>query len=261
VRFTSALASAAGVESIVATVAQPPLPFARRPHERTAGETAGFDVVELPMAQPAEALRAFAVQREAVLLTIGAGHAGPLGRLVSGSVAEQLVVRPPCALAVVPPASAEPSSATVVGVALRPRGNSRPELLTAAALARALGARLIAFSVLEPPLPEPATMAAPARRGPSASGRVERALRRSFEPGIDLRLLHGQPGATLVDACREHADVLVLSPGSRVARTGRIGTVARDVIDHATCPLVLVTHETAAPLARALAGLYAGRAA
>jgi nucleotide-binding universal stress UspA family protein len=75
---------------------------------------------------------------------------------------------------------------------------------------------------------------------------------------VDTRLLFGEPGRAIVEACEEGIDLLVCgSRGYGPLRAVLLGGVSSYVVAHARCPVVVVprgvTEASAEPTARVAA--------
>jgi nucleotide-binding universal stress UspA family protein len=258
------LARAEDAEVVVAH-AHPHAPAAREPGAAgTAGQELGkrarraaamlddLDVEgvgrrELIAGSPAKALHDLAVRERASLLCVGVTHHGRVGRLVQGSVGAKLLHGAPCPVLAVPELESGLRGSTI-GVAYDGGEESRRALPAAERLARGLGGRLVLLAAFEPP---PASSAAPF----STPWEVDPELRESFQremddaadhigraAGIDVaaRVTAGSAGPEIL---RVSEDVDLLVTGSRSygpARSVLLGSVSRHLIDHASCPVLVV---------------------
>jgi nucleotide-binding universal stress UspA family protein len=266
VRFARMLATATGGD-VVAAAVHPPVPYVYAPGASTAAdaeltaelredarrrlETIPDDDVERVVVaahSPAEGLHRLAEERRAALIAVGATHRGTLGRLLPGGVGDRLLHGSPSPVAVVPATWTErPCRTIAVGYDGRPE--SRTALRAAEELAGRLGARLDVVAVYDPAPYLWLTSTTPA---PAAWDVPE--LRTGFEREIDAALetidpavrgfahVHtGLPGPAIVDAVKRDVDLLVT--GSRSygpLRSVLAGSVARFLVDHAACPVLIV---------------------
>jgi nucleotide-binding universal stress UspA family protein len=194
-----------------------------------------------PAPSPADGLREFAEEEGASLIAVGTTHHGRAGRLLPGSVATHLLVGAECPIVVVPPGAAQEPISTI-GVAFDGRPESVGALATAERLAKRIDARLVVIAVCDPPQPLPV----PAVVGFDPAG-LEKDLRRDLDAAVEkvtcpceAKLVHGNPQHALVE---EGNAVDLLVTGSRSQgpmQSVLLGSVSRYVVDHATCPVMVV---------------------
>jgi nucleotide-binding universal stress UspA family protein len=214
--------------------------------ERTLEEVADRDVGRCAVASRSSArgLHAVAEQEGASLLAVGTTHRGPLGRLVPGGVPDRLLHGAPCRVAVVPGDRRDgPIETIAVGYDASPE--SVAAVHTAARLAGRLRARLVLLAVHEPLLipyeggavPPPA-----ADLDAELLSRLEGDIRvAARELDAEWRVERGAAWRTLVDSCSSGVDLLVIgSRGYGPVRTVLLGSVARHVVDHAPCAVLVV---------------------
>jgi nucleotide-binding universal stress UspA family protein len=95
-----------------------------------------------------------------------------------------------------------------------------------------------------------------------AIGRAEAALQ---APGVTVEgfLLRGRPGSSIVDeAGAMNADLIVVgSRGHGTIATMLLGSTASEIVDHATCPVLIARHHHLGPLAFADDGSRSARIA
>jgi nucleotide-binding universal stress UspA family protein len=183
-------------------------------------------VVEGPTAH---GLHDLAIEVEAALLIVGATHRGSFGRMVPGSVGERLIHAAPCPLAIVPANAEDPGSdpLATVGVAFDGREPSRTALGLACEVAQQQGARLVLMAVEEWPSDLDVLAGATELIPPGLS--------------VEHRLLTGPAGPALVAGCADGIDLLVVgSRGYGPLHTVLAGGVARHLVDHAPCPVLVV---------------------
>jgi nucleotide-binding universal stress UspA family protein len=258
-RFSMRLAAGIGGEVLAASVyPHSRWVFRTGEGEREAGEprhdegtAAGApDVVHCSLGapSPAEGLHRLAAEQHASLLAVGVTHRGALGRLVPGGVPDHLVHGAPCPVAVVPAEWAD-RPIRVVAAAYDGSDESRLALAAAEDLARRAGARLRVLSVWQSLMPaylgtgfvyastELEEDSLELRRREVAD--VVAALPADLHPEGDVRT--GDPGATLIEACRDDVDALFMgSRGYGPAKSVLVGSVSRYVVDHAGCPVIVV---------------------
>ena len=201
----------------------------------------------------AKELATFAEREGAELIVIGSNHRGPMGQVVLGGVAEQLLNGGPCPVAIAPRGFGHELSGQSFDE-LRPRvlavgfdGGSESELalrlgaeirLRCAATLRVITA--IDAMKLTPPFGQAVA------GGPDLQQRLKEAVDKL---PLQLRPLalcdRGDPRQVLLKRVEEGVDLLLM--GSRGAGSlGRVylGSVASDVIHQAPCP-VLITPRSA----------------
>lgn len=195
---------------------------------------------ELHPGGPAAALCVLAEREGASVIVVGTTHRSGLGRIVPGSVAEQLIGGAPCAIAVAPQ-ECEVDGIRTVAVAYDGRRESVVALDHARDLALAHGASLRVLAVCLTPPPTPGE--------PVVSGYREKLERQVAEVVAALpselhatgEVLGGTPADALQLACRDRVDLLVTgSRGYGPLRGAFVGSVARELVDHAPCPVLVV---------------------
>ena len=195
---------------------------------------------------PAEGLHRLAEDQRAALLAVGETRRGSVGRAFLGSVAEHLLHGAPCPVAVVP-AAYRRTEVTTIGVAFDERPESVAALATAEDLARRLDARLVVLAVHQPVV---STFAAPALAYTNAEldddaervlrAGVERVLADLTDLDAEARVTTGPAAPTLLEAAHD-VDLLVMgSRGYGAVRGVLLGSVSRQVVDHAACPVIVV---------------------
>ena len=205
-----------------------------------------IDVELGPFADPsaARALHRVAAARRAGLVVVGPSHRAGLGRIAPGSTGQQLVHDTPRAVAVVPrgwqPRAEHPL--THIGCGYEGSPEAEAALATAVTLTRELGGRLdVMRAFWSPPLSGASGIALAAdleARGQAGLGRVVQELPADVD--AHARLLLNDPARALVARSRE-LDLLVL--GSRAhgpLHSVWAGSVARQVLDDAACPVIVV---------------------
>lgn len=213
---------------------------ARRP------ELGDVDAELAPLADPlaARALHRVAAARRAALVVVGPSHRAGVGRVLPGSTGQQLVHNTPRAVAVVPrgwrPRPEHPLDH--IGCAYDGSPQAEAALAAAVTLTRELGSRLdVMRAFWSPPLSGASGIALAADlevRGQAGLGRVVQALPADVD--AHARLLLNDPARALVARSRE-LDLLVI--GSRAyepLHSVWAGSVARQVLNQAACPVIVV---------------------
>jgi nucleotide-binding universal stress UspA family protein len=201
----------------------------------------------------ASALHVLAQEEDAGLLVVGSDRRSDPGRVRAGSTAGRLLHGSPCPVALVPGDWTERPVETV-GAAFVDSEEGRQALRGAYAIARRVGARLRAITVVRPRLADAseaeATTPARDRRDPEdVEGEhrlaAEGALRRAVEElgadvPVEVEALIGDPVDLLV-AASEHLDLLVCgSRGYGPVRAVLLGSVSGAVMTAARCPVIVV---------------------
>ena len=204
-------------------------------------------------ASAASALHALAEDEDAGLLVVGSERRSNPGRVRAGSTAGRLLHGSPCPVALVP-RDWTAHAVQTVGVAFVDSEEGRQALRGAHAIARRVGARLRAITVVKPRLADAseaeATTPARDRRDPEdVEGEhrlaAESALRRTVDElgadvPVEVEALIGDPVELLVTAS-EHLDLLVCgSRGYGPVRAVLLGSVSGAVMMSARCPVIAV---------------------
>jgi nucleotide-binding universal stress UspA family protein len=214
---------------------------------------AGLDVEcrAVRAGSPVEGLSGVADERQASLVVVGATQDPGSGNLRPGSVGELLLRRASCPVAVVPPRWTEAPVATIAVAYGGPE--SAGALHAAKWLMHAVGAQLLlVVGVYEPPALRDSNLGAASH--PVSEGYEEFSARQEAEierivdampPAIAAEwFLSGPVGATLVDACRERVDLLVVGARAHGPQRGvPLGSVSHYVVEHAPCPVLVVPHD------------------
>jgi nucleotide-binding universal stress UspA family protein len=225
-----------------------------QPELEAQGVDASVKVVE--HSTPARGLARTVEETGPRLVVVGSTRRGRLGRVLPGSTAERLIHGSPCPVAVVPHGHEMPEQGLqTVGAAFVPTDEGRAALRTAAAIARAAGAGVLATMVLSPKHAaemSPGLMAHEHREQDPAEDRYARhrmeaaneletaigELADDVEVERDVLFQHPAEG---LEAASERVDLLVM--GSRAygpARAVMLGGVSRQVTARASCPVLVL---------------------
>jgi nucleotide-binding universal stress UspA family protein len=191
---------------------------------------------------PAQALIEAADELEADLIVVGTHEAHGVERLKLGSTGERVVHGAPCAVSIVPHGVGADELRTVA-VAYDGREPAQTALEYGAALARALSARLVMISVVDP-FPEGHIEQAGADEHYQASvtDTAAEALRPQLD--VEVRTESGDPGEAIVAACGHDVDLLVT--GSRAygpVHAALAGSVSHYLAGHSRCPVIVVPRQ------------------
>ncbi len=198
-------------------------------------------------ASPAAILSAIAEREEFDAIVVGSPHRGPVGRVLIGSVASSLLNGATTAVAVAPHGYAgEPHEAPrTVAVAYDGTPEAKLALARAESIALAGQGTVKLLTVVTPPTIVPAAGAYVPPTMPDPDKVINQGLKQ-----VDPRLaaksvrLEGDPGPTIAKACEEDVDLLVVGsrgygPLSRVL----LGSVSRNLVTHAPCPVLVVPRD------------------
>lgn len=214
------------------------------------------DVRGLLDESPGRALHELIEAERPILAVVGPTHRGPIGRLAPGTTAAALVHGAPCAVAVAPSGYRDRSAAHLlrIGVALDHGDEALCALNAGVGLACRLHAKLTLLTVSEP-------LSFPYGTAYSAlsAGAYAAAIRNAHERALDhaaesvpdelpfeRRRLEGPAASSLVEA-GQGLDLLVM--GSRSygpLRRVLLGSVSAPVIEHARCPVLVVSRQAGA---------------
>jgi nucleotide-binding universal stress UspA family protein len=214
----------------------------------------GVDERVLLSGDPAHALHDLAVDRGASLLSVGLTHREGFDRLVAGSIATGLLHGAPCPVLTVPPGTGA-GDPKVVAVAFDGRPEARRALESATRLAIALRSELLLLACFE----SPALAASALGGGLDFEADLEGAFAQVVQDAaggvadvpVTSRLLTGAPGPAITEATKEGVDLLVA--GSRSygpLRRVIAGSVSRHLVDHASCPVLVIPRSAEAEIDR-----------
>ena len=206
---------------------------------------------------------------EPELVIVGATRRSAAGSMLVGTTAERVLHASRCPVAVVPQGYEAPADGMrLVGVAFAPTPEGRDALHAAATLARSRSVALRAITVLDPAHAgeqSPGLLAGQHHDVDPAEGahaRERLGAEATFRQAVaeeapdldaDLDVLAQDPADALVAAARQ-VDMLVM--GSRAygpKRAVLLGSVSRQVMERATCPVLIVPRGTADGTATLLA--------
>lgn len=193
----------------------------------------------------ARGLRQFAEDEAAAAIVVGCPDRTRPGRIEAGTVAERLIHRSPCAVALAPRGYADEAGEGFrrIVVGYTQSDEARAALRTAAALARAGGAALRVVSVMAAApgwtLDVPSGDASARELAHADLDRQLRALASSVP--VEGRLLDGDPTERVLEQARGWADLIVAgSRGHGPTRALLLGSVSTGLLTRAEVP-VLVT--------------------
>ena len=198
---------------------------------------------------PSEVLHRLAEQLDAEAIVLGTTHHGTaLGRL-AGSTPEHVLDHAPCPVAVAPEGFAQRGAAAPhrIVVALDDSAEAQRALEAAVRLARGSGARVrlvtaIGSGAIAMTSPLDATsydqFAALARE--QARSRLEQAAARLSDVEVEIDVLEGEPADALVRAAREDDLLVAGSRGGGPLRRVLLGSVSRQLLRSAVCPVLIV---------------------
>jgi nucleotide-binding universal stress UspA family protein len=179
------------------------------------------------------------------LVVVGSQHKGRLGSVLMGTTAEEIIHDATCPVAVVPKGYERPESGVMsVGAAFAESDEGAETLRAAADLARGLGVRLKAITVVDRKHADDSGEAT-AQQLADTEARAREVLGARAE-GLDLEadVRVGDPADGLVEASQS-VDVLVMASSGRGSRRAALlGSASRDVAGHAACPVLILRKGT-----------------
>ncbi|HEU5062219.1 MAG TPA: universal stress protein [Solirubrobacterales bacterium] len=195
---------------------------------------------------PAAILTALAEEDGFDAIVVGSPHRGAIGRVLAGSTAINLLNGAPADVAVAPTGYAEARHESPRRIAVGYDGTpeARLALRHAEALALPAGAALEIITVVQPPVTTP--VMAPGAYLPELPPRPEKVMS-DILAAVDQSLSaeatrrDGDPASEIVRACEEGVDLLVVgSRGSGPLKRVLLGSVSRQLVCKATCPVLVV---------------------
>lgn len=180
-------------------------------------------------------------------IVVGSPHRGPIGRVMVGSVATSLLNGAPADVAVAPAGYAEErhGEPRTIAVAYDGGEEAKRALRRAERLAGPANATIRLLTVVRPAAAVPVMV--PGAYSPQFPAHPESLLNEGLKSidrkiAAETRRLDGTVTTELVRACQEDVDLLVL--GSRgygpLARV-LLGSVSRQLVQHAPCPVLVTT--------------------
>lgn len=178
-------------------------------------------------------------------IVVGSPHRGPVGRVLLGSVARNLLNGGPRAVLVAPKgyAGTEHGPLRRIAVGFDGSPEAKRALEEAEALARHSNATLRLITAVTTPTMVPGAVGyVPVPVPPDADKLLVEAID-SVDPklAVEQRRGDGAPGAVLVRECEDDVDLLVLgSRGYGPLTRVLLGSVSRRVAQEAPCPVMVV---------------------
>jgi nucleotide-binding universal stress UspA family protein len=189
------------------------------------------DIREYTDSSAPRGLMAAIKQLQPELVVVGATGRRRVPSALLGSTAGRVVHSSGCPIAVVPRGYRRPEEGVqVVGAAFAPTDDGREALKAAAKLARAGGVRLRAITVVSP---EESTEQ-PRAQLRAAVDDVAKDLE------VEVEVVVNDAAEGLVDASRTLDMLVVGSRGLAPRRAAMAGSVARHVVQHAACPVLVL---------------------
>jgi nucleotide-binding universal stress UspA family protein len=213
--------------------------------QRSSASETETDAVSIAATTVGAGLHDVADNRAADLIVVGSCHRSAVGRVLAGDDARSVLHHAPCAVAVAPAGYAErPTRTKTIAVAYDGSDESEVALAHATLLARDLGAKLVARTVVEPHVFGGANwaVAGVAVEDPEAAAAAARARLGDLNE-LELDVIVG-PVREALAALSEQVDVLVC--GSRHQTAGKrvlLGSTSDYLARHSACPF-LVTPAT-----------------
>ncbi len=218
--------------------------------ELPAGVESSSEVVMARSA--ARALVELAEAEDADLIVLGSSHRGVVGRVLAGSVGQQVLDGAPCAVAIAPAGFRERdrTEPELIGVGLDGEPESLGALLAAETLAAAFGARLRLISVISQ-----SELFVPQGSPPDVYEALETAARAHAQDVIDGAMaslsadvpvegaIIDGPAALSLEAAAEAAAIDLLVVGSRgfgPVRRVLLGSVSSHLVTASPCPVMVV---------------------
>jgi nucleotide-binding universal stress UspA family protein len=216
--------------------------------EETRGKLPGIEVETHAYGggSPAGILTSLAEREDFDAIVVGSPHRGALGRVMLGSVATSLLNGAPTDVAVAPKGYAQAQHETFREIAVGYDGTpeAKSALRRAEALAKRSNATIRLLTVVRPAAVAPTMVpGAYAPESPPEADKVALEGVNSVDSALAAKTTRfdGDPATKLAEAAEEGVDLLVL--GSRgygpLARV-LLGSVSRNVIRHAPCPVLVV---------------------
>jgi nucleotide-binding universal stress UspA family protein len=184
-------------------------------------------------------------EREAVdTIVVGSPHRGPVGRTLIGSAADGLLHGAPCEVLTAPHgyAGEEHGPFRTIAVAYDDTEEAKAALRRAEAIALACRATIVVYTVAAPVAVVPGAAGYTPAIPPEAGPIVTRAVK-SVDEGLAAtgRVLAGQPGPALADACEELGADLVVAGSRGYGPLARVflGSVSTQLMHKSACPVLV----------------------
>jgi nucleotide-binding universal stress UspA family protein len=215
--------------------------------EQAREKLAGLDVVTRAYGggSPAAILTLLAEREEFDVIVVGSPHRGPVGRVLVGSVARNLLSGAPRAVLVAPKGYATEDHGFFSTIAVGYDGTTEAEhaLRSAEVIARHSNAMLRILTVVAPPVMIPGTVGYTPVPIPVEPDKILNQALESVDPklGAEKRQLDGSPAEVLARECEDGVDLLVLgSRGYGPVTRVLVGSVSRRAAQEAPCPVLVV---------------------
>lgn len=227
-----------------------------------------YNCVKLESTSAARALHEEAERDGAAMLVVGSSRRSGSGRVLAGSTAERLLHGAPCPVDVVPRDWTADRPLSTIGVGYVDSDEAREAMRAAWALARRVGARLRAFTVVRETPAMHLETEPRVKEGQTGKDLLDvlgeyklyalRDLQREVEGlggevPVETEAFVGDPPEVLIDLSRS-LDLLVLgSRGYGPLRAVLLGSVSHRVTGRAQCPVSVLPRGVKAPLDALLA--------
>ncbi len=215
--------------------------------EQAREKLAGLDVATRAYGggSPAAILTLLAEREEFDVIVVGSPHRGPVGRVLIGSVARNLLNGAPRAVLVAPKGYATEDHGFFRTIAVGYDGTPEAEhaLRSAEAIARHSNAMLRILTVVAPPVFIPGAVGYTPVPIPVEPDKILNEALESVDPklGAEKRQLDGSPAEVLARECEDGVDLLVLgSRGYGPVTRVLVGSVSRRAAQEAPCPVLVV---------------------
>jgi nucleotide-binding universal stress UspA family protein len=200
---------------------------------------------------PARVFGNLAIEDRYDLIMVGSPHRGTIGRILSGSVSQNLLHSSPVPVLTAPHGYAEAvhGGLRTVAVAYDGGKESRAALAYGQTIAAAADACLEVLTVERPTDPIGGAIAYTMNLPEDATD-IQRQALHEVDPAIDLRrrVLNGRTADAIADACEHGIDLLVVgSRGNGTIERVLLGSTSAALIRAAHCPVLVVTRPAEHP--------------
>jgi nucleotide-binding universal stress UspA family protein len=194
---------------------------------------------------PAAVLTELAEKEDFDAIVVGSPHRGPIGRVLIGSVARNLLNGAPCEVFVAPHGYAEDPHVGFGTIAVGYDGapEAKQALRRAEALALLGNSKLRLITAVSTPAYMPGPVGYAPMPVPPAVEELQSEAVASLDPrlGVEQRRGDGSPGSVLERESEEGVDLLVLgSRGYGPLTRVLLGSVSRRAAQEAACPVLVV---------------------